>query len=151
MKTKGSLNLNSLRFCGQQKKRLSRKYKALSGVTQRQRRHSSFCLNTLVVIEMDEVHANLQNKFKQNNDKPKNRICPCAIVHEGHKDELTKRKKLKNVRNFATAKHSYDYLWEEIYDYCSKKYDLDKFEAIFVSGDGASGIKEYTNVFPNAI
>ena len=105
----------------------------------------------VLFIEMDEVQANLQNKFKQDNDKSKNRICPCAIVHEGHKDELTKRKELKNVRNFATAKHSYNYLWEEIYDYCSKKYDLDKFEAIFVSGDGASSIKEYTNVFPNAI
>ena len=55
---------------------------------------------------MDEVYANLQNKFKQEDDKSKNRICPCAIVHEGHKDELTKRKELKNVRNFATAKHS---------------------------------------------
>ena len=105
----------------------------------------------VLYIEMDEVHANLQNKFKKDGEKSKNRICPCAIVHEGHKDELTKRKELKNVRNFATAKYSYTDLWEIIYDYCDKKYDLDKFDAIFVSGDGASGIKDYVNVFPNAI
>ena len=105
----------------------------------------------VLYAEMDEIHANLQNKFKKKDDKPKNKICPCAIVHEGHKDKLTKRKELKNVKNFATSKYSYEQLWEFIYDYCDKRYDLDKFDAIFVSGDGASGIKEYSNVFPNAI
>ena len=91
----------------------------------------------VLYIEMDKVHAKLQNKFKKDGEKSKNRICPCAIVHEGHKDELTKRKELKNVSNFATAKYSYADLWEIIYDYCDKKYDLNKFDAIFVSGDGA--------------
>ncbi len=38
---------------------------------------------------MDEIHANLQNS--------KNHICPCAVVHEGHIDEFSKRKVLKNV------------------------------------------------------
>ena len=32
----------------------------------------------------------------------------------------------------------------------AKKYDIDKFKVIFVSGDGANGIKSYTNCFPNA-
>ena len=105
----------------------------------------------VLYIEMDEIHANLQNKFKKDGEKAKNRICPCAIVHEGHKDELTKRKELKNVRNFATAKYSYADLWEIVFDYCDKRYDLDKFDAIFVSGDGALGIKDYVNVFPKAI
>ena len=91
----------------------------------------------VLYIEMDKVHAKLQNKFNKDGEKSKNRICPCAIVHEGHKDELTKRKELKNVSNFATAKYSYADLWEIIYDYCDKKYDLNKFDAIFVSGDGA--------------
>ena len=129
---------------------VSRKIKELKGSL-----HENINKSTnqpkVLFIEMDKIHANLQNKFKKNNDKSKNRICPCAIVHKDHKDKLAKRKELKNVRNFVTAKHSYDYLWEEIYDYCSKKYDLDKFEAIFVFGDGVSGIKEYNNVFPNAI
>ena len=46
----------------------------------------------VLYIEMDEVHANLQNTFKNKGNKPKNRICPCAIVYEGHKDKLTKKK-----------------------------------------------------------
>ena len=97
----------------------------------------------ILYIEMDEIHANLQ--------KGGNCICPCAIVHEGHEETFTKRKKLKNVRNFASSTLSYSELWEVIYDYVDKKYDIDKFDYMFVSGDGAPGIKDYTNCFPNAI
>ena len=104
---------------------------------------------SVLYIEMDEIHANLQ--IKGNKGRSKNQICPCAIVHEGYVEKFTKRKKLKNVRNFATAKLSYSDLWEIIYDYVSQKYDIDKIDYIFVSGDGANGIKDYYNVFPNAI
>lgn len=97
----------------------------------------------ILYIEMDEIHANLQ--------KGGNRICPCAVVHEGHKESFTKRKQLKNVRHFASAINSYEELWEVIYNYVDIKYDISKFKAIFVSGDGASGIKNYTNCFPHAI
>jgi len=93
-------------------------------------------------IEMDEIHANLQ--------KGGNKICPCAIVHEGYEELFVKRKKLKNIHYFASSKLSYEELWEVIFDYVNKKYDIDKFETIFVSGDGALGIKNYTNCFPNA-
>ena len=103
----------------------------------------------VLYIEMDEIHANLQ--IKGNKGKSKNQICPCAIVHEGYVKQDVKRKKLKNVRNFATAKLSYSSLWEIIYDYVSQKYDIDKIDYLFVSGDGAKGIKDYSNVFPNAI
>ena len=103
----------------------------------------------ILYIEMDEIHANLQ--IKGNKGKSKNQICPCAIVHEGYVKQDVKRKKLKNVRNFATAKLSYSSLWEIIYDYVSQKYDIDKIDYLFVSGDGAKGIKDYSNVFPNAI
>ncbi len=103
----------------------------------------------ILYIEIDEIHANLQ--IKGNKGKSKNQICPCAIVHEGYVKQDVKRKKLKNVRNFATAKLSYSDLWEIIYDYVSRKYDIDKINYIFVSGDGAKGIKEYSNVFPKAI
>ncbi|MDD4795516.1 MAG: UPF0236 family protein [Bacilli bacterium] len=96
----------------------------------------------VLYIEMDEIHANLQ--------KGGNRICPCAIVHEGHKEDFVKRKELKNPKHFASAKLSYEELWEVIYDYVDKKYDISKFKAIFVSGDGANGIKNYTNCFPEA-
>ena len=96
----------------------------------------------ILYIEMNEIHANLQHNG--------NKICPCAIVHEGYVENFTKRKVLKNVRYFASAKLSYEELWEVIFDYVDKKYDIDKFKMIFVSGDGATGIKNYTNCFPNA-
>ena len=102
------------------------------------------CLNQpdVLYIEMDEIHANLQHGG--------NKICPCAIVHEGYEEDFIKRKKLKNVRYFASSKLTYEELWEVIFDYVDKRYDIDKFKAIFVSGDGAPGIKNYTNCFPNA-
>ena len=96
----------------------------------------------VLYIEMDEIHANLQ--------KGGNKICPCAIVHEGYEEDFVKRKKLKNIRYFASSKLTYEELWEVIFDYVDKKYDIDKFKVIFVSGDGATGIKNYTNCFPNA-
>lgn len=96
----------------------------------------------ILYIEMDEIHANLQ--------KGGNKICPCAIVHEGYEEVFVKRKKLKNIHYFASSKLSYEELWEVIFDYVNKKYDIDKFKVIFVSGDGAPGIKSYTNCFPNA-
>lgn len=90
---------------------------------------------------MDEIHANLQNDG--------NKICPWAIVHEGYEEVFVKRKKLKNIRYFASSKLTYEQLWEVIFDYVNKKYDIDKFKVIFVSGDGTTGIKNYTNCFPN--
>ena len=96
----------------------------------------------ILYIEMDEIHANLQHGG--------NKICPCAIVHEGYEEDFVKRKKLKNIHYFASSKLTYEELWEVIFDYVDKKYDINKFKTIFVSGDGASGIKDYTNCFPNA-
>lgn len=96
----------------------------------------------ILYIEMDEIHANLQ--------KGGNKICPCAIVHEGYDEIFVKRKRLKNIRYFASANLSYEQLWEVIFDYVNKKYDIDKFKTIFVSGDGAPEIKNYTNCFPHA-
>ena len=96
----------------------------------------------ILYIEMDEIHANLQ--------KGGNKVCPCAIVHEGYEEDFVRRKKLKNIHYFASAKLTYEELWEVIFDYVNKKYDIDKFKVIFVSGDGAPGIKNYTNCFPNA-
>ena len=96
----------------------------------------------ILYVEMDEIHANLQHGG--------NKICPCAIVHEGYEEDFVKRKKLKNIRYFASSKLSYEELWEVVFDYVDKKYDIDKFKTIFISGDGASGIKNYENCFPNA-
>ena len=96
----------------------------------------------ILYIEMDEIHANLQHGG--------NKICPCAIVHEGYEEDFVKRKKLKNIHYFASSKLTYEELWEVIFNYVNKKYDIDKFKVIFISGDGASGIKNFDNCFPNA-
>ena len=96
----------------------------------------------VLYIEMDEIHANLQHNG--------NKICPCAIVHEGYEEDFVKCKKLKNIHYFASSKLTYEELWEVVFDYVDKKYDINKFKIMFVSGDGAPGIKNYTNCFPNA-
>lgn len=96
----------------------------------------------VLYLEMDEIHANLQHGG--------NRVCPCAIVHEGYEEDFVKRKKLKNIHYFASSKLTYEELWEVVFDYVDKKYDIDKFKVIFVSGDGASGIKDFQNCFPDA-
>ena len=120
---------------------VSKKIKVLDGSINESIARSSVQPDTLY-IEMDEIHANLQHGG--------NKICPCAIVHEGYEEDFVKRKKLKNIRYFASSKLTYEELWEVIFDYVNKKYDIDKFKVIFVSGDGAPGIKNYTNCFPNA-
>ncbi len=96
----------------------------------------------ILYIEMDEIHANLQHGG--------NKICPTAIVLEGYEEDFVKRKKLKNIRYFSSSKLTYEELWEVVFDYVNKKYDIDKFKVIFISGDGAPGIKNYTNCFPSA-
>lgn len=94
-------------------------------------------------IEMDEVHCNLQSQ--------KNKIVPAAVVHEGYKEEFVKRKQLLNKKYLASATLNYQGLWELIYQYCDQRYDLNKVEYLFISGDGASGIKNFDLQFPNAI
>lgn len=96
----------------------------------------------VLYIEIDEIHANLQHGGNQ--------ICPCAIVHEGYKEDFVKRKELKNIHYFASAKLSYEELVEVIYDYIDNKYDIYKFKRIFVSGDGLIASKKLNDIFPNS-
>lgn len=120
---------------------VSKKLKALDGSI-RENITRSTNQPDILYIEMDEIHANLQHGG--------NKICPAAIVHEGYEESFVKRKKLKNIRYFASSTLSYEELWEVIFDYIDKKYNIDKFKTIFVSGDGASGIKNFQNCFPYA-
>lgn len=121
---------------------VSKKIKNLNGSIHRPIQKAIITPKTLY-IEMDEIHANLQHGG--------NRICPCAIVHEGYKELFVKRKKLKNIHYFSTAKYDYKYLWNEIYNYIDNRYDLNKIDYLFVSGDGAKGIKAFDEILPNAI
>ena len=121
---------------------VSKLIRRLKGSTKEEIKQSENTPKTLY-IEMDEVHANLQQGG--------NKISPCAIVHEGYKEDFVKRKELKNTHYFASSKLTYEELWEVIYDYVDKKYDIDKIKYLFISGDGAKGIKNYTNCFPQGI
>jgi hypothetical protein len=120
---------------------VSKKIKVLDGTIEENITRVAYQPDTLY-IEMDEIHANLQHGG--------NKICPCAIVHEGYKENFVKRKELKNIHYFASSKLTYAELWEVVFNYVDKRYVIDKFKTIFVSGDGAPGIKDYTNYFPNA-
>lgn len=104
----------------------------------------------VLYIETDEIHANLQNKSKNKQDKPKNCICPCIVVHEGHVDSSKKRKQLKNPHYFASSHLSYKDVYELAYNYIDSHYDTTN-TIIFISGDGGKGIKSYEYSFPNAI
>ena len=101
----------------------------------------------VLYIEADEVHANLQFR----GPGKKNKIVPVTLVHEGHKEDFVKKKQLKNTHYLASSILKTDKLWEETYNYIDKKYDLDKVNTIFISGDGGPWIKGFDVAFPNAI
>ena len=102
-------------------------------------------------IEADEVHANLQKKTKNKKEKKKNKIVPVILAHEGHKEDFVKKKELKNTHYLASSILKTEKLWNEMYNYLDKRYDLDKVKYLFISGDGASWIKQFCEAFPNAI
>lgn len=99
-------------------------------------------------IEADEVHSNLQRKYRRGK---KNKVVPVILTHEGHKEVFVKQKKLKNKHYTASSILKIDKLWNETYKYLDKRYDLNKVKYLFISGDGASWIKGYDEAFPNAI
>lgn len=101
----------------------------------------------VIYIEADEVHANLQFR----NPGTKNRIVPVILTHEGHKENFVKKKELKEQHYLASSILKTDKLWEEVYNYLDKKYDLNKKTTIFISGDGGPWIKGYDVAFSNAI
>jgi len=103
----------------------------------------------ILYIEADEVHANLQRKKKFK--EKKNRIVPIILTHEGHKEDFVKKKELKNTHYIASSILNIDKLWNETYKYLDKRYNLDDVKYLFISGDGASWIKQYCEAFPNAI
>lgn len=103
--------------------------------------------NTLY-IEADEVHSNLQNKGSKNK---MNKIVPVILTHEGHKEIFVNKKQLKGKHYIASSILKTNLLWNETFKYLDNKYDLNKIKYLFISGDGASWIKQYTEAFPNAI
>lgn len=62
-------------------------------------------------------------------------------VHEGRKKVGKDRWKLINPRYFSGVYTNSDELWIEVADYIDEAYDTNTVEKIYLSGDGASWIK----------
>jgi len=84
-------------------------------------------------IEADEDHVALQDG---GHIEPK-----LVYVHEGSQKVGKERWKLLNARYFSGVYNNSDELWVEVADYIEQAYDVDSIEKIYLSGDGASWIK----------
>lgn len=120
----------------------------------------------VLYIEADEDHVALQDKFKKKEyitdkngkkRKKKNTIIDKLVYcFEGKELEapISKRKRLINPHYFAgvyKGTNENGKLWEEVYEYIDQTYEIDKIKKIYISGDGASWIKEGLNYFKQAI
>ena len=120
----------------------------------------------VLYIEADEDHVALQDRFKKKEyitdkngkkRKKKNTIIDKLVYcFEGKELEApkSKRKRLINPQYFAgvyKGTNENGKLWEEVYEYISSRYDLEKIKTIYISGDGASWIREGLNYFNQAI
>lgn len=91
----------------------------------------------IIYIEADEDHVAMQRE--------KNKEIKLIYVHEGKKFKSKGRYELQNKRYFTGSLKDSEDLWLEVSDYLEEAYDLDKVEKIYLSGDGASWIKEGLN------
>jgi hypothetical protein len=90
-----------------------------------------------IYIEADEDHVALQ--------KGSNQQMKLIYVHEGIEKVGKNRNKLKNIIYFTGYHKSNEERWLEIADYLEAKYELEKVEDIYLSGDGARWIREGLN------
>lgn len=87
----------------------------------------------ILYIEADEDHVALQDG---RSEEPK-----LVYVHEGRMQVGKERWELINPRYFSGVYADSDKLWTEVEDYIDEAYDADAIEKIYLSGDGASWIK----------
>ncbi len=102
----------------------------------------------ILYIEADEDHVASQDKRKGGVMC----IMPKLVyVHEGIDLEKSspKRKVLKNVRYFGKVCKAED-LWLEVAQYISDQYNEEEIETIYISGDGASWIRQGLNWIPKS-
>ena len=96
----------------------------------------------ILYIEADEDHVALQ--------KGKTDIVKIIYVHEGKQSVSKGRNKLINVRYFTSAKQSSEQLWLDVANYIEKAYNSKTISKIYISGDGASWIKQGLNWIPKS-
>lgn len=87
----------------------------------------------ILYIEADEDHVALQDGRCE---EPK-----LVYVHEGRVKVGKERWKLLNPRYFSGVYADSDELWVEVADYIDEAYDTDAIKKIYLSGDGASWIR----------
>ena len=87
----------------------------------------------ILYIEADEDHVALQDGRCE---EPK-----LVYVHEGRIKVGKERWKLLNPRYFSGVYADSDELWVEVADYIDEAYDTNTIEKIYLSGDGASWIR----------
>lgn len=87
----------------------------------------------ILYIEADEDHVALQDG---RNVEPK-----LIYVHEGRTRVGKDRWQLINQRYFSGVYTNSDELWLEVAGYIDEAYNIDLIEKIYLSGDGASWIK----------
>ncbi len=95
-------------------------------------------------IEADEDHVALQQPNGKDEKGKYNTAMPKLVyVHEGYDTEKSsmKRKVLKNPRYFGGDMHPEE-LWLKVSEYIDKQYDEKSIETIYISGDGASWIRQ---------
>jgi len=102
----------------------------------------------ILYVEADEDHVALQKKGKKENNEKKRHIAmpKLVYVHEGIDGEKSsqKRKALKNVRYFG-GEFETEELWLKVAQYINSAYDEETIETVYLSGDGASWIKQGLN------
>ena len=97
----------------------------------------------ILYIEADEDHVALQ---EGGHIEPK-----LVYVHEGRKKVGKDRWELINARYFSGIYNNSDELWIEVADYIDQAYEVDSIEKIYLSGDGATWIKNGLNWIKGSI
>lgn len=107
----------------------------------------------VLYIEADEDHVALQHKSNCGDGQRKAGISmpKLVYVHEGIDTEKStlKRKVLKNVRYFGGDLKSED-LWLQVAQYIDEQYRGEDIETIYISGDGASWIRQGLQWIPKS-
>lgn len=97
----------------------------------------------IIYIEADEDHVPLQIGKKD--------ISKIIYVHEGRKTVSKNRNKLLNVRYFSDARQTSEELWLDVAKYIEEAYNRETIKKVYISGDGASWIKEGLNWIENSV
>jgi hypothetical protein len=105
----------------------------------------------VLYIEADEDHVALQNKGGDRQRKAGISMPKLVYLHEGIDAEKStdKRHVLKNVRYFGGDFKSED-LWLKVAQYVDEQYIEESIETIYISGDGASWIRQGLHWIPKS-